>query len=344
MSNNVNRQWKLVRRPVGNIRADDFQLSEASIPTPEQGQVLVRNLWLSFDPTQRGWMTRDTYIPIIPLGDVMRAASVGQVVQSKHPDYKVGEFVQGAFGWQDYIATDGTGLIPMRTLPPGVPPNLALSLFGVTGPTAYFGVLDVGQVKAGETFVVSAAAGATGSVAGQIAKIKGCRVIGTAGGKAKCAWLKNELGFDGVIDYHSEDVGAQLSALCPNGIDVFFDNVGGAVLDEVLARLRLKARIVLCGAISRYDDITPMRGPANYFNLVLTRSRMEGFIILDYAARFPEAIGALAGWLKEGKLKQKEDVAIGLENAPTTIMRLFTGQNFGKQLLKIADAPLERMD
>jgi len=344
MSDDVNRQWLLVRRPEGNIRQDDFQLTEAPTPTPAQGQVLVRNLWLSFDPTQRGWMTRDTYVPMIPLGDVMRAVSVGQVIQSKHPDYKPGQLVQGAFGWQDYIATDGTGLIPMRTLPPGVPPNLALSLFGVTGPTAYFGVLDVGQVKAGETFVVSAAAGATGSVAGQIAKIKGCRVIGTAGGKAKCAWLKNELGFDGVIDYHSEDVGAQLSALCPNGIDVFFDNVGGVVLDEVLARLRLKARIVLCGAISRYDDITPMLGPANYFNLVLTRSRMEGFIILDYAARFPEAIGALAGWLKEGKLKQKEDVAIGLENAPTTIMRLFTGQNFGKQLLKIADAPLERMD
>lgn len=342
MSNDVNRQWKLVRRPEGNIRADDFQLADAPIPTPEQGQVLVRNLWLSFDPTQRGWMTRDTYVPMIPLGDVMRAASVGQVIQSKHPGYKPGEFVQGAFGWQDYIATDGAGFLPMRKLPPEVPPNLALSLFGITGPTAYFGVLDVGQAKAGETFVVSGAAGATGSVAGQIAKIKGCRVIGTAGGKAKCDWLKNELGFDGVIDYHSEDVGAQLSALCPNGIDLFFDNVGGVVLNEVLARLRLKARIVLCGAISRYNDATPAPGPANYANLIVSRGRMEGFIILDYAARFPEAIGALAGWMKEGKLKQKEDVAIGLENAPATIVRLFTGQNFGKQLLKIADPPLER--
>ena len=344
MSNNINRQWKLVRRPEGNIRQDDFQLTEAPIPTPEQGQVLVRNLWLSFDPTQRGWMTRDTYVPIIPLGDVMRAASVGQVIQSKHPDYKPGELVQGAFGWQDYIATDGTGFLPMRKLPPGVPPNLALSLFGITGPTAYFGVLDVGQAKAGETFVVSGAAGATGSIAGQIAKIKGCRVIGTAGGKAKCDWLKNELGFDGVIDYQTENVGAQLSALCPDGIDVFFDNVGGVVLNEVLARLRLKARIVLCGAISRYNDATPAPGPANYANLIVSRGRMEGFIILDYAARFPEAIGALSGWMKEGKLKQKEDVAIGLENAPATIVRLFTGQNFGKQLLRIADPPLERLN
>jgi NADPH-dependent curcumin reductase CurA len=344
MSKHVNRQWRLVRRPEGNIRQDDFQLTEEPVPTPKDGQVLVRNLWLSFDPTQRGWMTRDTYIPIIPLGEVMRAASVGQVIQSRHPDYKPGELVQGAFGWQDYIATDGAAFIPMRKLPAGVPPNLALSLFGITGPTAYFGVLDVGQVKAGDTFVVSGAAGATGSVAGQIAKIKGCRVIGTAGGKAKCDWLRNELGFDGVIDYKSEDVGAQLSALCPNGIDVFFDNVGGVVLNEVLARLRLKARIVLCGAISRYNDTTPTPGPANYFNLVVTRSRMEGFIILDYAARFPEAIGALAGWLKDGKLKQKEDVATGLENAPQTLVRLFTGDNFGKQLLKIGDPPLDRVN
>ena len=181
-------------------------------------------------------------------------------------------------------------------------------------------------------------------MAGQIAKIKGARVIGTAGGKAKCDWLENELGFDGVIDYQSENVGARLSELCPGGIDVFFDNVGGVVLNEVLARLRLKARIVLCGAISRYNDATPAPGPANYGNLIVSRGRMEGFIILDYAARFPEAIGALAGWLKEGKLKQKEDVAIGLENAPDTIVRLFTGQNFGKQLLKIAEPPLERVN
>jgi NADPH-dependent curcumin reductase CurA len=344
MSKDVNRQWRLVRRPEGNISQGDFQLTEEPVPTPAAGQVLVRNLWLSFDPTQRGWMTRDTYVPMIPLGEVMRAAGVGQIIQSKHPDYKTGELVQGAFGWQDYIATDGADFLPMRKLPAGVTPNLALSLFGITGPTAYFGVLDVGQVKAGETFVVSGAAGATGSVAGQIAKIKGCRVIGIAGGKAKCDWLRNELGFDGVIDYKSEDVGAQLSALCPNGIDVFFDNVGGIVLDQVLARLRLKARVVLCGAISRYSDATPPPGPANYFNLVITRSRMEGFIILDYAPRFPEAIGALAGWLKDGKLKQKEDVATGLENAPKALMRLFSGENFGKQLLKIGDPPLDRIN
>ena len=344
MRNDVNRQWRLVSRPEGTVREENFRLTEEPIPIPEQGQVLVRNLWLSFDPTQRGWMSMDTYVPMIPLGDIMRAASVGQVVESRRSDYKPGEFVQGAFGWQDYVATDGTGIIPMRTVPSGVSPNLALSLFGITGPTAYFGVLDIGQVKAGETFVVSGAAGATGSIAGQIAKIKGCRVIGTAGGKTKCDWLKNEVGFDAAIDYHSEDVGAQLSTLCPDGIDVFFDNVGGIVLNEVLARLRLKARIVLCGAISRYNDIAPTPGPANYFYLTLKRARIKGFIVLDYAARFPEAIGALAGWLKEGKLKQKEDVAVGLENAPKTLARLFSGQNFGKQLLKITDPPLERVN
>jgi NADPH-dependent curcumin reductase len=344
MQSNVNRQWLLKSRPEGMLREDNFRWVERPIPSPEEGQVLVRNLWLSFDPTQRGWMSRDSYMPMIPLGDVMRAASVGQVVESRHPKYKCGEFVQGAFGWQDYVATDGGGIIPMRRLPMGVPPNLALSLFGITGPTAYFGVLDVGQVKAGETFVVSGAAGATGSVAGQIAKIKGCRVIGTAGGRDKCDWLKKEAGFDDAIDYRSENIGPRLSALCPEGIDVFFDNVGGPVLDEVLARLRLKARVVLCGAISRYNDAIPAPGPANYSNLTVQRARMEGFIVLDYAQRFPEAIDALAGWMRQGRLKQKEDVAVGLENAPKALLRLFAGKNFGKQLLKIADAPLARVE
>jgi NADPH-dependent curcumin reductase len=248
--------------------------------------------------------------------------------------------VLGAFGWQDYVATDGQGFMPLRKLPPGVPPNLALSLFGITGPTAYFGMVDVGQVKAGETVVVSGAAGSTGSVAGQIAKIKGCRVVGTAGGGTKCDWLVKEAGFDGAIDYKSENVGERLSALCPNGIDVFFDNVGGTVLDEVLARINLKARIVLCGAIARYNDAVPTPGLANYINLIVQRGRMEGFIVLDYASRFPEAIEALNRWRQEGRLVQKEDVAVGLENAPRTLMRLFTGENFGKQLLKIADPPL----
>ena len=344
MRDDINRQWLLVRRPDGMITEDNFNLVEGKVPVPADGQVLVRNLWLSFDPTQRGWISKDTYVPAVPIGEVMRAASVGQVVESRRSDYRPGEFVQGFFGWQDYMATDGQGLMTMRRVQTGVPPNLALSVFGITGPTAYFGVLDVGQPKPGETFVVSAAAGATGSIAGQIAKIRGCRVIGTAGGRTKCEWLTKEAGFDGVIDYRSENLGARLTALCPNGIDVFFDNVGGDVLNEVLARLNLNARVVLCGAISRYNETTPSPGPANYVNLVVKRARMQGFLVLDYEARFSEAIDALAGWLADGSLKQKEDVAVGLENAPQTLRRLFTGENFGKQLLKIADPPLTRVN
>lgn len=340
MTEGRNRQWLLQSRPTAGLTGSEFRLSEGPVPQPADGQVLVRNLWLSFDPTQRGWMARDTYIPMVPLGEVMRAAGVGQVIESRHPDFKPADLVLGALGWQDYIATDGQGFMPLRKLPAGVPPNLALSLFGITGPTAYFGMMDVGQVKAGETVVVSGAAGSTGSVAGQIAKINGCRVIGTAGGATKCDWLVKEAGFDGAIDYKSEQVGERLSALCPNGIDVFFDNVGGTVLNEVLARINLKARIVLCGAIARYNDAVPTPGPANYANLIVQRGRMEGFIVLDYASRFPEAIEALNRWRQEGRLVQKEDVAVGLENAPRTLMRLFTGENFGKQLLKIADPPL----
>jgi NADPH-dependent curcumin reductase len=340
MSESKNRQWILDSRPTGTLTGNEFRWNEVPIPKPSDGQVLVRNLWLSFDPTQRGWMAWDSYMPKVPLGEVMRASSVGQVIESHNPELKSGDLVQGLLGWQDYIATDGRGLGGLRKLPPGVPPNTALSIFGITGTTAFFGITEIGQVKGGETVVVSGAAGSTGSVAGQIAKIKGCRVVGTAGGKEKCDWLVQVAGFDAAIDYKSEDIGSRLSALCPNGIDVFFDNVGGVVLNEVLARINLKARIVLCGAISRYNETVPPPGPSNYFNLTPKRARMEGFIILDYVPRFPEAIEALSRWQAEGKLVQKEDVAVGLENAPRTLMRLFSGENFGKQLLKIADPPL----
>jgi len=340
MSDGKNRQWILDARPAGQLTGKEFRWNETAVPEPSDGQILVRNLWLSFDPTQRNWMARDSYVPMIPLGEVMRAIGVGQVVKSRHPDFKPGELVQGWWGWQDYVVADGRSLGGVRKLPPDVPPNTALSLFGITGNTAYFGITEIGQVKSGETVVVSGAAGSTGSVAGQIAKIKGCRVIGTAGGKEKCDWLTHVAGFDGAIDYKSEHIGSRLSALCPNGIDVFFDNVGGVVLNEVLARINLKARIVLCGAISRYNETVLPPGPSNYFNLIPKRARMEGFIILDYVPRFAEAIAALGRWQREGKLVQKEDIAVGLENAPRTLMRLFTGENFGKQLLKIADPPL----
>ena len=340
MSGSINRQWILEARPTGHLTGKEFRWNETSIPKPTDGQALVRNLWLSFDPTQRNWMARDSYVPMVPLGEVMRAAAVGQVVEFRRSDFKPGDHVQGFWGWQDYVAANGQSLGGMRKVPPGVPPNMALSLFGITGCTAYFGITDIGQVKSGDTVVVSGAAGSTGSIAGQIAKIKSCRVIGTAGGKEKCDWLTRVASFDGAIDYKSEDIGTQLSALCPNGIDVFFDNVGGIVLNEVLARINLKARIVLCGAISRYNETVLPPGPSNYFNLTPKRARMEGSIILDYVPRFAEAIEALGRWQREAKLVQKEDIAAGLENAPRTLMRLFTGENFGKQLLKIADPPL----
>jgi NADPH-dependent curcumin reductase CurA len=268
----------------------------------------------------------------------MQSFAVGQVIESRHPDFKPGDIVRGDFSWQDYVVTDGKGFGGMQKVAPGTPPNLALSLFGVNGLTSYFGMIEIGKIKASETVVVSGAAGATGSVAGQIAKIKGCQVIGTAGGTAKCAWLVNEAHFDAAIDYKREDVGARLSELCPNGIDVFFDNVGGEVLNEVLARINLNARIALCGSISKSDAATPQPGPANYSNLVARRARMEGFTGLDYPTRVPEAFEALGRWQRDGSLVHKEDVVVGLENAPKALLRLFAGENFGKQLVKVADA------
>jgi NADPH-dependent curcumin reductase CurA len=336
MTEGKNRQWILNARPVGKLTENEFRWNEAAIPQLSDGQVLIRTLWLSVDPAQRIWMSRDSYKPAVPLGDVMQSFAVGQVIESRHPEFNSGDLVRGDFSWQDYIATDGKGFGGMHKLPPDVPPNLALSLFGVNGLTAYFGILDIGRIKAGETVVVSGAAGATGSVAGQIAKIQGCRVIGTAGGREKCEWLVKEAHFDAAIDYKSEDIGDRLSALCPNDIDVFFDNVGGAVLNEVLARINLKGRIALCGSISRSDPAEP--GPANYFNLTARRARMEGFTGLDYPARVPEAFEALGRWQREGRLVQKEDVVVGLENAPRALLRLFSGENFGKQLIKVADA------
>jgi hypothetical protein len=273
---------------------------------------------------------------MVPLGDVMRAGSIGQIVESRKDGWDVGDLVQGAFGWQDYAVTDGGGFIPMSKLPPGVPPNLAMGLFGITGLTAYFGTLDVGQPKAGDCFVVSGAAGATGSVAGMIAKIVGCRVIGIAGGDRKCKWLAEEAGFDAVIDYKSENVAERLKELCPQGIDVYFDNVGGKILNDVLGQIAQGARIVLCGAISGYETKGLPPGPANYFNMVFRHGRMEGFLVLEYLSRFREGLKQLGEWHAEGKVSQIEDLQEGLDNAPRTFMRLFSGQNFGKQLLEIA--------
>ena len=333
-----NRQWLLAARPQGLIKESDFRWNETTVPALQDGQVLVRNLAFSFDPTQRGWMSMDTYMKAIPIGNVMLAGTVGQVVESKRQGIAKGDLVQGLFGWEDYSVNDGKGLMGLQKLPAGSDPLLALSLLGTTGLTAYFGTLSVGSVKAGETFVVSGAAGATGSVAGMIAKVKGCRVVGIAGGPDKCAWLTKEAGFDAAIDYKNEKVGDALTRHCPNGIDVYFDNVGGEILDHALARIRDGARVVLCGGISRYNE-TGMSGPGpkNYFNLILHGARMEGFLVFHFARHFPEALGELSAWYAQGKVKNQIDLQHGLENAPKTIIRLFTGANFGKQLLKLAD-------
>lgn len=336
---NNNRQWLLAKRPHGIVTRDNFEYAEGPIPEPGDGEVLVRNLFLSFDPTQRGWMEdRESYLPPVQIGEPMRAGSIGQVVESNNPDFARGDIVQTTGGWQDFlVVAPGQGVMGLSKVPEGVPPEMMLSVLGVTGLTAYFGLLDLGEPKEGETVLVSGAAGATGSVAGQIAKIKGCRVVGIAGGPDKCRWLKEEAGFDDVIDYKNEDVDARIAETCPNKVDVFFDNVGGDILEAALNHINMKARVVLCGGISAYNATEPVPGPTNLMNLVIMRARMEGFIVIDYMHRAGEAIGELMGWINAGQLKYQVDMQEGFDNIPDTLNRLFTGKNLGKQLLKIAD-------
>ncbi|AGP33720.1 NADP-dependent oxidoreductase [Sorangium cellulosum] len=338
MSHGVNRQWRLATRPTGPIDDHIFRWVEEPSPAlTADGQILVRNLYLSIDPTQREWIAHDTYLPAVRIGDVMRSLSVARVEESRHPGYARGDLVQGLFGWQDYALVDAAVPGGSTKLPPGMPITRALSTLGLTGLTAYFGLLDVGRLMEGETVVVSGAAGATGSVAGQIAKIKRCRVIGIAGGAEKCAWLTREAGFDAAIDYKSENVRARLRELCPKAVDVYFDNVGGAILDAALAELAFRGRVVLCGAISSYGARELPSGPKNYLNLILQRGRMEGFVIIDYVKRFGEAVRDLSAWIATGQIKDQVDVQEGLENAPQALRRLFSGENRGKQLVKIAD-------
>jgi NADPH-dependent curcumin reductase len=338
MTQSVNRQWRLATRPPGLMDESHFRWVEEPVPTlTADGQILVRNIYLSVDPAQRTWMARDTYMPAVPIGEVMRSFAVGRVEDSRHPDFARGDLVQGLFGWQDYARVNAIGPERPNKLPPGVPVPLAMSALGITGLTAYFGLLEVGRPVAGETVVVSGAAGATGSVVGQIARIKGCRAIGIAGGREKCAWLTKEAGFDAAIDYKSEDVPARLKELCPKGVDVYFDNVGGEILDAALARLAYRGRVVLCGAISGYNASELPPGPKHYLNLLLQRGRMEGFIVTDFFKRLGEAVTNLSTWVMSGQIKDQVDVQEGLENAPKTLRRLFSGENRGKQLLKITD-------
>jgi NADPH-dependent curcumin reductase CurA len=298
--------------------------------------VLVRVLYLSLDPAMRGWMNAGkSYVAPVGLGDVMRAGGVGRVVTSNDPTLAAGDLVVGITGIQDYVVSKAAGL---RKIDPQVaPPPRYLGALGMTGLTAYFGLLDIGQPKEGETVVVSAAAGAVGAVVGQIAKIKGCRVIGIAGGAAKCSYIVDELGFDAAVDYKNEDVRKALARHCPKGIDIYFDNVGGEILETALSMLARRARIIICGAISQYNSTTGMVGPRNYMSLLVNHALMEGFVVFDYADRYPEGMKALAGWTIEGKLKAREDVVDGLETFPETLLKLFRGENFGKLVIKVAE-------
>lgn len=337
MSTGANRQWVVSRPPDGGVSEADFRWTESPFPKPGPGEMLLRNVWLSFDPTQVLMIGQPPEQGGVPVGSVMRSLAASVVVESHHPGFRAGDLVQGHAGWEDFTVTDGHGFFETWKVPPGVPPNLALGTLGVTGMVAYFGVVEVARPKAGETFVISAAAGGVGSVATQIAKIHRLRVIGIAGGRAKCDWLVREARVDHAIDHRAEDVAGRLDALCPDGIDIYFDNTGGPILDAALERLRRNGRVVLCGGTSRYGKQPLPPGPAGYLQLCMVNGRMEGLLGRDYAPRFPEATAVMQRWIASGELTSKEDVAVGLEQAPATLARLFRGENVGKQLLKIAD-------
>ena len=331
----TNHQVRLAARPVGLPKATDWSHTEESVGEPADGNVLVKVLYISLDPAMRGWMNEGrSYIPPVAIGEVMRALAIGRVIASRNPGFAVGDYVSGPFGVQEYAPSDAKGVMKVD---PGLAPLPAhLGVLGMTGRTAYFGLLDVGRPKPGETVVVSAAAGAVGSVVGQIARIKGCRAVGIAGGAEKCRYLVSDLGFDAAIDYKSQDVRAALKEHCPSGIDVYFDNVGGDILEAALARLARHARIVICGAISQYNATGPQRGPSNYMALLVNRASMTGFLVGDYAARNGEATAALAAWLADGSIKSREDIVKGLRAFPDALGRLFTGGNVGKLVLEVA--------
>ena len=338
----VNHQIRLAARPNGMPTRDDWSFTTAPVIDPEEGGVLVKTLSLSLDPAMRGWMNEGkSYIAPVEIGEVMRAGGIGVVIASKNSAFALGDRVTGAPGVQEYWAASdkqiARGDVAKIDLRAGTVEQW-LNVLGMPGMTGYFGLMDVGQPKAGETVVVSGAAGGVGQTVGQLAKIKGCRAVGIAGGPEKCAWVVDELGFDACIDYKTGNVKDGLKQHCPQGVDIYFDNVGGEILDTVLTRIRLKARIIICGAISQYNNTTPVKGPANYLSLLVNRARMEGIVVFDYAPRFHLAVAELAGYLKDGRIKSKEDVVVGLETFPETLLKLFRGENFGKLILKVADA------
>jgi NADPH-dependent curcumin reductase CurA len=331
----VNAQYRLAARPVGLPKDSDWEYAEEPAPEPEDGQFRVQVEYLSLDPAMRSWMNAGrSYVRPVEIGEVMRAAGIGRVVDSDHPKYQIGEQVFGVFGVQRYAVSDGNGVTRVDTTL--APAPVHLGVLGLSGLTAYFGLLDIGRPEAGQTVVVSGAGGSVGNVVGQIARIKGCRVIGIAGGPEKCRWLVDELGFDAAIDYKAGDLRSQLRGQVPDGVDVYFDNVGGDVLDEVLRRLARDARVVISGAVSQYNVTEPPKGPANYMQLLVARASMTGFVVFDYADRYPEAIAQLAEWLRAGKLRSREDLVKGdIKDFPEVFLRLFRGENTGKLVLAL---------
>ena len=339
----TNHQIRLASRPVGLPTRANWSATTEPVQQPAAGGVLVKVLSLSLDPAMRGWMNEGkSYIPPVGIGEVMRAGGVGVVVASQNPLFAVGDHVSGSLGVQEYM------LIPQEQLRRNGLFKIDLGLgnltqwlnvLGMPGMTGYFGLLDIGQPKPGETVVVSGAAGAVGQTVGQLAKLKGCRVVGIAGGPAKCAWVVETLGFDACIDYKAgpDAVRDGLKEHCIGGVDVYFDNVGGDILDQVLAQLAREARIVICGAVSQYNNTTPIQGPKNYLSLLVNRARMQGMVVFDYADRYPVAVAELAGYLKDGRMVSKEDVVVGLDTFPDTMLKLFAGENFGKLVLQVAE-------
>lgn len=333
----INHQFRLGARPVGLPKLSDWKLTEEPVRDPGTGEVLIKVLYLSLDPAMRGWMNEGrTYIEPVGIGEVMRAGGAGRVIASQNPAFAVGDYVTGVLGAQEYVLSNGQGL--NKVDPKLAPLPVYVGTLGITGLTAYFGLLDVGQLKAGDTVVVSGAAGAVGMVAGQIAMIKGCRAVGIAGGPEKCAFVVKELGFDACIDYKHEDVRQALRQHCPKGVDVYFDNVGGEILDAVLMNLARGARVVICGAISQYNSTTGIKGPSNYLSLLVNSARMEGFVVFNYVSRYAEAAREMAGWMAQGKLKSREDIVEGFNTFPETLLKLFRGENTGKLVLKVADS------
>jgi NADPH-dependent curcumin reductase CurA len=341
MTQATNDQFLLAARPVGMPKDSDWQRATPALAELAEGEVRVKILYISLDPAMRGWMNdARSYVRPVAIGEVMRAGGVGVVTESKSPKFAVGDHVMGVMGVQRYWTgpADDKGAMLAKVDPAIAPLPTWLNALGMPGMTAYFGLTEVGQPKVGETVVVSGAAGAVGMTVGQVAKHLGCRVVGIAGGEDKCRFVVEELGFDACIDYKAGPVQAGLKQHCPQGVDVYFDNVGGDILDAVLTRINMKARIVICGAISQYNATEAVKGPANYLALLVNRARMEGMLVTDYAARYPEGVATLARWMKEGSFKSREHIVDGFDNFPSTLLMLFKGENLGKLVLKVADA------